>query len=325
MKKTASFCLVLFIILGSIISTAQEGAKKFTMKFEKDKTVSYHTASLIDMNMTMNIMGTDQEIEMKIDLFYDMDLTPVDFQENGNTLLLLEPKNILAYWKMNQAGMPVEMVLEDEEIIAESNGTVFIDTKNGIGESEAESIMVEMKGLYETGKIEITPEGSIGTIEGSEDFETFWKENIESTIGFFGIVFSEEKVKTDESWKVPFSLTNMGEIQLAEALEFEVDFAWKGNKMVEGNEYQLFKGSSPYDATGVKGTMGDAAGQMQLDINEFQRSADFDIVFDSKRGLVIDNKTVIDGKAKMSTAIEGSEMTMDLIMKAEMDIKLIEN
>jgi hypothetical protein len=321
MKKIISISIIFLVALSVF---AKNGPEKFEIKFEKGKTLNYHTISIIDMTMVMNIMGTNQEIEMKIDLYYDIALTPLEFLDNGSTKLLLEPGNIKAHWEMNQAGMPVIMDLEGEEIIATSNGTVFIDTENGIGEIEAESIMVEMKGLYESGEIEITPQGNIGTIEGSEDFESFWKENIESTIGFFGIIFSEDKVKMNETWQVPFSLSHMGEIQLNKDLNFEVDFEWAGSKNENGKEYQIFKGSSPYDATGVKGIMGDAASELELDINKFQRTASFEILFDQERGLVVDNKTIIEGKAEMSTDIEGSSMTMDMIMKATMDIQLIE-
>jgi len=323
MKRITRVLSVVALALAANIIFAQELPEKFEFRFEQGKTLSYHTVSTIEMDMKMNVMGMEQDMAMKIDLFYDMDLTPVEYLPGGSTIVLLQPANIKALWDMDQAGNTITMELDGKEVTAETNGMVFIDTKNGTGVADAQSVIDEMAGLYESGNIEIKPNGNIGEITGSPEFVSFWNDNMETTIGFFGIVFSENPVDEGQIWKVPFRLSKMGDIIINEPLNFEVEFKWTGFAETNGENLYAFHGNSPFDATGITGSMGDESGELKLDINTFQRSANFNILFDKTKGLVISNKTEIDGQANMSADIEGSEMTMDMDMKATMVISLI--
>ncbi len=126
--------------------------------------------------MVMDIMGTEQIVAMKIDLTYDLKLTPKKILDNGSTIVFVEPSNVKAHWDMDQAGMKIIMDMEGKDLIATSDGVTFVDTKKGMGLAEGEEIIAEMAGMYESGNIEMTSTGEIGEISGNDEFVSFWQE-----------------------------------------------------------------------------------------------------------------------------------------------------
>lgn len=312
--------LVIAITITSCTTKSQESnAQNFTFKFQEGQTMYYNINSIIDLDMDMHIAGTDMNTSMEIEMSYDIKLTADKISQNQN-ILSMTNENIEVHWDMSQAGSKIVMDMKDKEMYGTVDGEVFIDTKNGIGETESSQILADMQGIFESGTVVILDNGDVDKIEGSENFRNFWTEFMESSVGLLGIIFTQDKISVDDEWTTPFTIGNMGDINFEPPVTEDITFTRLDDKKIEGKTYQVFQGTSPFNLTDIQGTLNNGANGVTVNIDSFDRNATFDIIFDNEKGLLISNKSVIEGIAKMTTQVSGQEMDMDMVINGIIDI-----
>ncbi|MCF8235130.1 MAG: hypothetical protein K9G67_14720 [Bacteroidales bacterium] len=326
MKKI--FLILIFILAGpGLFQHVQlhAQAQDFDFSFKSMEAHKYSTTSTMKLDMDMRVDDWTEKMGMDISMQYDVKITPLEKLEDGSVRCKLEPENIMANWDMIQAGMHIKAKLENDYVYGTVDGTVFIDTKNDVGTSEAKELKKELAGLYLSGEMTMTENGDMADITGSIPFEEFWKENMEAYVGFFGIVFNDEAIAVGEKWEVPFELAQMGELRLSDTLKSIVSFKREADTLIDGTSYQYFTGRSPFNSQNLKGKMSDLGGDGTIVINDLQRTGEIDIIYDNDQGILISNKTDIDGDVKMSMTVEGQEVKMDMIIDGFIEMKKIED
>ncbi len=322
MKRSMSFFLITtFILLSQVAVVAQQTdqPQQFTFSFEKGVAMYYKVSSVIDMDMNIQVLGQDYKTTMKVEMSYNIKLTPEKINPE-ETWLYMTNENIEIHWDMSQAGADIVMDMKDRKMLGTANGEVFIDTEKGIGEEESKEILGEMQGIFESGTVITYNNGKVKEIQGSESFKKFWNEFMESSVGLLGIVFTHSKTGVGDTWNMPFTLGNMGDIQIEPEVKEEVTFKRQEDMIKDGKTYQVFSAISPFELTNLKGNMGEGINAVTVDILSFDRTANFDIVFDNQRGLLLSNKSVIEGKAKMKSQLQDQDMDMDMIINGSIDI-----
>lgn len=326
MKKTF-LMLICLLMAPALFYQAQlhAQAQDFDFSFKSMESHKYSTISTMKLDMDMHVADWSEQMGMDITMQYDVKITPIEKTEDGSVRCKLEPENITANWDMVQAGMHIKAKLENDYVYGTVDGTVFIDTENDIGTTEAEELKRELAGLYLSGEMTMTENGDMAEITGSMPFEAFWKENQEAYVGFFGVVFNDKMIAVGDEWEIPFELSQMGELRLTDTLKSNVSFRRVADTMIGGTAYQHFKGLSPFDSQNLQGKMSDLGGDGTLVIDNLQRTGEVDIVFDNEQGILISNKTNIDGDVKMSVTVEGQEVKMDMIIDGFIEMKKIED
>lgn len=296
------------------------------IQFEEGKTLSYHVVSTIVMKQRMDVwiphIANDLDEDYRLE--YDLYITPVEFLEDGCTMVLIETENITSRFNSWSEGNLYTETIIDSEVFSDVEGYVGIDTKNGIGEELAEEIINEIAGLYKSGLIKLDKNGKIIEIKGSDEFETYWKKHSMSTIGFLGIVFPQQSIEQYEFWETSLSLDTEYGIEIEKPLKLEVMFSWTDNKTVDNEVYMTINASSPFYLTGIKGVIPTYKQDVPMDIKQFKGTVSSEVLFANESGVVNNNLTVIEGEAIIKFNHEDSETTMEYSLKKTLNISLLE-
>lgn len=307
--------------LGSVLFAGE----MFEFRYEPDRPLNYAMAVGMDMDMDLKIMGQVINSKMNFEMRLNLKLTAEGAPVDGVTTLLMNPSKIEGDWVISDpSGGKMVINLRNSEVKGLHNGVLVIDTKNNVGMDIARELKKEITPLYLSGKVDVDAQGNIKQFHGDLPFVDFWSSQLEEQVGLFGIVFPEGPVASDGSWKEEVSFSEMGEIKIkGEALKSDVQFTRGADVTEDGRELAVFSLAAPFTYKNLKGSMTQGLHSIELDIPNFERTADGTIHFDKERGVISKSLTTVDATAEMQ-AREGAEtMGMDMRIKAEISFNLL--
>jgi hypothetical protein len=318
--------LALFVLTSPLAAgpvRAEEG-RVFAFDYGSGEPLVYETKLEMGVEMLMKTGGQEIPMSMAMVIRYDLQLAAEGAAADGATSLLLEPKSIAVDWDISAPNGETEMHLRNGEMTGTQNGTVFIDTAEGIGVAQANEVKKELAGVFLTGHVDLTPRGEIAEFRGSVPFVDFWEEASAAQLGFFSIVFPEEPIAVGESWTETLVLERMGTIRLGEGgMRCDTTFTRLPDEDVDGTTVSRFRASAPFDHQNIRGFVESLSGNMPMNFRSFERNATGTISFDPARGALVDAEMSVDATAAAVTTVQGQSIDMDLEIDGGVSMELV--
>jgi len=274
-------------------------------------------------------LGNAQEFSFKFQpeqpmLGYDVILIPVKKISKDVTTIRLEPSNVRGDWDITGPGGHITMKLRGSELTKTQDGVVVVDTKKNIGLAEARELKQEIAALYLTGEMDIDSKGKVVDIRGDVPFVEFWRENIETQIGFFGIVFPDNPIPTKGTWKEVLTLKKMGDVLLEDpGMRFTVTFTRQPDTIIEDRKIKVFTIEAPFKEKDLIGYMDQGGQRVRLNISNLDRRASGTIRFDAEKGVLIDGDIKALAKTSMNSIAEGQAFSIDMKIDLMTDTRLL--
>lgn len=314
-------CLCVSLVGVQAGAAEESGADTFVFKYEIGSPLRYAMSMTMDMKMIMNMNGQEMTQDMLMTMAYNVTLTPKEVLEDGSVALHLQPSDIAMDWDIKGAEGNVVMSLREGHVTGNVDGTVTIDTKNGVGVEQAEMLKKEMAAAYLSGYIDMDSLGHTVDIRGEPAFVEFWEEASASQVGFWGIVFPATSVGVGDTWTDGLVLEKLGQIRLdGEGMNVQIEFTRRPDETVEGRRVAVFAADSPFRFEGLTGTMELPGGEVPLEVLRLERTTRASARFDQARGELIDVDTTANADTAMRAKIEGVDLTIDLDLGLEMTV-----
>jgi hypothetical protein len=329
MRRGTTVAVILAAMLGfALVSAgqdafAQPASQAFQFKFTPGQPLTYAMTTRMKMDMDMKTAKGSAKTKIDVKLQCNVKLAPQAAAKPGVTTCTLSTSDIDGDWDISGPAGNIVLKLRGAQMTGTHNGTVIIDTEKDIGTAQAKDFKKEIAALYLSGQMDLDNRGSIKDIRGETPFVEFWKEANEASVGFFGIVFPDKPVAAGGTWTEKVSLKKMGEILLeGEGLRCTVTFTRQPDTTVQGRPAALFKLSAPFAEKDLVGTLQQMGQKTKLSIPAFRRTATGTVEFDQAKGVLIDSETKIDANASMNANIQGQDLKMDMVIGAEIGLKL---
>ncbi|NQT83864.1 hypothetical protein HQ563_12615 [bacterium] len=299
-------------------------AQQFIFKFEPNRPLLYAMKVRMKIDMDMQMAMQSMKMKMEFELRWKFKLVPKDKPSEDLNTVRLEPSGLEGDWDITGPAGHIVMKLRGSDVTGTQDGVTTIDTKRGIGLSEARQVKTEISGLYLSGEIDIDSRGNVVNIRGDVPFVEFWTEACEGQPGIFGVVFPEKPVATGDTWKEFIVLKKMGEVLLEEpGLRCTVALTRQPDTTARGRKISRFAIEAPFKQRNLVAYMHQAGQRIQVDIPTFDRSASGTARFDAERQVLIDSHMKIDAKAHMEMSAAGEGATIDMVMGAVTDLALL--
>jgi len=300
-----------------------EEAREFLFKFEPNQPLLYAMKMSMDMDMDLKTPDESAKIKMGLELRFKIKLTLKEKREGEVSKVKMEPSDLEGDWDISGPAGHIVMKLRGSDMTGTVNGVTTIDTKKGIGLTEARQVKNEVAALYLSGEMDMDSRGNVVKFYGDVPFVEFWTEASEGQLGLFGIVFPDKPVAAGETWQEALVLKKIGEISFEEpGLRCTVKVTRQPDVIVAGRRINQFAISAPFEQKNLAGHMTQMGQQVKVNILSFDRKASGTVRFDAEKGVVIDCPTKIDATANMEMTIGAEKATADLVIKAEADVQL---
>jgi hypothetical protein len=263
----------------------------FQFKFELNKpliyAVDFKTRTVKDNRIAERSSLTRNSVDTR----YKIKLTATATHPDGTTVVCYQPFD---YEQDVQSVGPtgqMDITTRGLDIISKQNGILMIDTKKGIGTSQAMSVKQSVYPHLLSGYFDFDSAGHIKNFEGDLPFIDTWQNILKPNVNIFYIVFPTNAIAVHDSW------TNNCLIKSVSGVVFNGDGIvqpWVYTREVDQTTtngqvacFSLYESDTGKDIGGYVDQPGQ---QTSVTISEHTESSNANFQFDQKSGRLISMK-----------------------------------
>lgn len=313
-KKISALAFgLLWLLMGAhaAITTNSNTEQFFRFKFELHKPLVYAFQIKTKTVVNQNMGGRNASSRTTSDVRYKIKLTAIKVNQDGTATVHYEPMDYEQDLEAIGPSGEINTFTRGLDIISKQNGITMIDTKNGIGLSQAKQPKLGLYPYLLSGDIDLDAAGKVTKLNGDVPFVDHWQEIIYPNPGFFQFTFPSNAIAIQSSWTnyIPYNSANgivLNETNMTQTNIFtrEVDSA--ANSEAVTNMIACFSLNSVDNQENLSGYLDQPGGRTSLVVPEHTENINATFHFDQKRGCLIDMIKTDKTTSDISMMIQGN-------------------
>jgi len=283
--------------------------EKYSLRFQYrdgEKSV-YDMTVKLDVTTSAAQLSQRQESSSSTQLRLSMDV--VDrVQEGKKPSLGVTFRDLSVEQKLAGPAGDVSVTISGRDVVVKRGEGTIVDTKKGEGLQLASGLLREFGFLDTEGTVVLEPEGRIGAVTGSKEFEQFLAAETGSSL--FVLETPPGPVGVGETWAAPErSVSRLRGLDLsANPVPVKTRFTLEGLEERPGGRLARIAVRSETAQKDLSATASsDALGSQPVTITSFERTATGVVLFDIARGELVESELDVKLSVKMEMSFDSPQ------------------